>query len=247
VKQVHRTESGFTILDQQDKTITECQQVVYATGANLVLDRLIEHPLLEKIPLRPIRGQVILVRPTEESKKVPHCLVDSGYTSPVVREISGSDTHCIGATYQAKTVLEEQERIDTDALLEEGRQRHPAFASLKREDVISSRSAYRLSTPDKLPLIGPLCDPDQLKAAFGVMLRSGFESGSMPLPAESGEWLFTGMGSRGMTFSSYGAEILAAMMTGQTVPIESDLLEHIHPARFIVRNLKKPENSGKKA
>ena len=246
VKQVNRTETGFSILDHQDKTITECHHVVYATGANLVLDRLIAHPLLESIPLRPIRGQVILVRPTDESKKVPYCLVDSGYTSPVVREISGSETHCIGATYQAKTVLEDQERIDTDTLLEEGRQRHPAFASLRREDVVSSRSAYRLSTPDKLPLIGPLCDPEKLKLEFGVMLRSGFESGPTPLPAEQGEWVFTGMGSRGMTFSSYGAEILATMMTGQTVPIEADLLEHIHPARFIVRNLKKPENSGKK-
>ena len=246
VKSVVQIKTGFSICDINEKEITTCAHVVYATGASLVLDHHLEHELLEQIPLRPIRGQVIYVRPTAESKKVEECLVDSGYTSPMVPEISGSDTHCIGATYQAKTIDDNQENIDTNTLLEEARQRHPSFSSLTINDVVSVRVGYRLSTPDKLPLIGPLCDPSQLKNDFSLMLRSGLEEGNTPLRAKEGEWIFTGMGSRGMTFSSYGAEILAAMMTGEILPIETDLLEHVHSARFIVRNLKKPESTGKK-
>jgi len=245
VKSVIKNETGFSILSEADQEIIHCNHVVYATGASLVLDHSLEHEKLEQIPLRPIRGQVIYVKPSEESKKISECLVDSGYSSPMVPEISGSETHCIGATYQAKTVLENQETIDTEILLEEARNRHPAFSKLSNNDVVSSRVGYRLSTPDKLPMIGPLCDHTKLKNDFSTLLRSGLEEGETALRSEEGEWIFTGMGSRGMTFSSYGAEILAAMMTGEILPIESDLLEHVHSARFIVRNLKKPKTPEK--
>lgn len=242
VKRIIRKNYRFILESDAGNPIVETDHVIYATGSSLVLDRVIDHPLLGIIPLRPIRGQVIHVRPTPESAGISHCLVDSGYTSPVVEEISGTRTHCIGATYQAKTILDEQESIDTETLLQEGRERHSSFASLKKEDVVSSRVGYRLSTPDKMPLIGPLCDPEKLKQDYSIILRSGKAESDSALRAESGEWMITGMGSRGITFSSYGAEILASMMTGQIIPIESDLLEHIHSARFIVRNLKKPES-----
>jgi len=228
------------LIDEKETLIGEYDHVVYATGSALVLDRIVSQPLLMSLPLRPIRGQVIHVSPTEESKTISHCLVDSGYISPVAPEISGSETHCIGATYQAKTILPDQEAIDTETLLQEARDKHPAFRSLQAEQVKFIRSGYRLSTPDKLPLIGPLCDPEILRREYAALLRSGKEESPVALPAEPGEWVFTGMGSRGITFSSYGAGILGALMFGEILPIEADLWEHVHSSRFIVRALKKP-------
>jgi tRNA 5-methylaminomethyl-2-thiouridine biosynthesis bifunctional protein len=240
VSKVIRGQNKIQLVDSQNTTIGEFDHVVYGTGASLVLDRFLKDSLLESIPLRAIRGQVIHVQPTPESKTIDHCLVDSGYSSPLAPEISGSNTHCIGATYQAKQVFPDQEQIDTETLLKEARERHPAFQSLRVDDVQFIRVGYRLSTPDKLPLIGPLCDPKKLKDHYQPLLRSGKEASSVPLPAEPGEWLFTGMGSRGITFSSYGAEILSALMFGEILPIEADLWEHVHSARFIIRSLKKP-------
>ncbi len=247
VSKVIRDQNKIRLVDNSGSSIGDFDHVVYATGASLVLDRTLRDPLLESIPLRAIRGQVIHVRPTPESKKIGHCLVDSGYISPVAPEISGTETHCIGATYQAKEILSNQEEIDTETLLQEARDRHSAFQALVSEDVQFIRIGYRLSTPDKLPLIGPLCNPADLRELYQPLLRSGKEESSAPLPSEAGEWVFTGMGSRGITFSSYGSAILSALMFGEILPIEADLWEHVHSARFIVRSLKKPGSPAKPA
>ena len=105
--------------------------------------------------------------------------------------------------------------------------------------MISHKIGFRASTPDKLPLIGPLSDPKFSLEHYERALKGAAFSNLPPLETSAGEWLFLGMGSRGVTFSSLGAEILASLMTGQALPIEQDLFHHLHPVRFIIRNLKR--------
>jgi tRNA 5-methylaminomethyl-2-thiouridine biosynthesis bifunctional protein len=47
--------------------------------------------------------------------------------------------------------------------------------------------------------------------------------------------LFTALGSRGITWSALCAEVLAAAVSGGTMPMEASLLDAIDPARFAVR------------
>ncbi len=197
--------------------------------------------LPEALPTRAIRGQVILVRPTSASRLLESVLVEEGYASPLAPELTGGEEfHLIGATYQARTVEPNQEELDIEALIQDAH-KWPEFAGLSREQLISTRAGYRLSTPDKLPLIGPLCDPLALEKNYARALRGGkFDLSALPpLPASPGEWMLTGLGSRGVTTSTLCGEILAAMMLGQPLPIELDLLEHLHSARFFIRNLRK--------
>ena len=229
----------FNLKNPEQLTIEKCEHVVYASGSSLILDYTIEHSHLKNLPLKAVRGQIIQVTPTEESKKIPYTLQDSGYLLPVAIEITGIDTQCIGATYQAKTILPHQEKLDSISMIEEARKKHPAFATLQENQLVSARVGYRLSTPDKLPMIGPLCDPEKLSDLYGKSLRDGFYRDLPELVSETGEWLFLGMSSRGITFTSYGAELLASLMCGEIIPIEADLWEHLHSARFIVRKLKK--------
>jgi tRNA 5-methylaminomethyl-2-thiouridine biosynthesis bifunctional protein len=161
--------------------------------------------------------------------------VEEGYATPLF-----DDLHLIGATYQAKTILPDQEEIDTEALLSAAR-KWPEFKSLSREQVRGTKTGYRLSTPDKLPMIGPLCDPDWLQTNYSRILRGAKSIQGLPLESPPGEWLLTGLGSRGITYSSLGSEILAEWMTGNPIPLEQDLLEHIHSSRFFVRKLRKAE------
>lgn len=69
---------------------------------------------------------------------------------------------------------------------------------------LRGRVSFRTATPDRLPVIGN---------ADGVRL-------------------FTGLGARGLVWSSLGAELLAASLSGDPLPIERDLTQALSPARF---------------
>jgi tRNA 5-methylaminomethyl-2-thiouridine biosynthesis bifunctional protein len=179
------------------------------------------------------------LNPTPESQHLKNTLVEEGYFTPLVPGLTGNAIHVLGATYQAKTIAPDQESIDTMNLLQES-EKWARIGRFTPENVSSLRVGYRMSTPDKLPLIGPVVNPEFLREHYLKALRGARNEILPDLMPESGEWLLTGLGSRGITYSSYGAEILASMMFGEPLPLEMDLLEHLHPARFFVRNLRKP-------
>jgi tRNA 5-methylaminomethyl-2-thiouridine biosynthesis bifunctional protein len=47
------------------------------------------------------------------------------------------------------------------------------------------------------------------------------------------------MGSRGLSYAPLTSEVLAAEIAGETLPIEDELRLAMHPARFLIRDLKK--------
>jgi tRNA 5-methylaminomethyl-2-thiouridine biosynthesis bifunctional protein len=73
---------------------------------------------------------------------------------------------------------------------------------------LEGRVAFRATTSDRLPIIGEL---------------------------EPGLFAFTGLGSRGIVWSALGAELLACLITGEPLPVESDLVAAISPTRFLNR------------
>jgi tRNA 5-methylaminomethyl-2-thiouridine biosynthesis bifunctional protein len=47
------------------------------------------------------------------------------------------------------------------------------------------------------------------------------------------------MGSRGLSYAPLSAEILASELAGETAILDEDLRLALHPARFMIRDLKK--------
>lgn len=62
-------------------------------------------------------------------------------------------------------------------------------------------AGIRCATPNRLPLLGPVATTD----------------------SKPGLWLCTGMGSRGLSFAALCAELLAARLHGEPLPIDSQL------------------------
>jgi tRNA 5-methylaminomethyl-2-thiouridine biosynthesis bifunctional protein len=52
-------------------------------------------------------------------------------------------------------------------------------------------------------------------------------------------FVFTALGSRGITWSALGAQVLAAAVTGAPSPLEASLLDSIDPARFVSRSARR--------
>jgi tRNA 5-methylaminomethyl-2-thiouridine biosynthesis bifunctional protein len=221
--------------------------IVIAMGADL---KLLSPPqnqtgLLNflKIPTRPIRGQILELAPSPESQSLAYTQVHHGYVTPIqemiCETITGKPVHILGATYQAKDIAPDQVARDQAFLLEEAKRSWNEFSNLGPEHVVGYREGYRLSTPDKLPLIGPIADETEFTSLYSRALR-GTKIERLPaLQPIPGQFCLLGLGSRGITFSSYGAEILASLISGEPLPVELDLWEHLHPMRFLARQLKR--------
>jgi tRNA 5-methylaminomethyl-2-thiouridine biosynthesis bifunctional protein len=91
---------------------------------------------------------------------------------------------------------------------------------------LEGRVAWRLQTPDRMPLLGPAPAPAT--------------SGRQPLQARDIErrpGLYTALayGSRGLTQAALAGEVLAAWLTGAAMPVPARLLDAVDCARFAAR------------
>jgi tRNA 5-methylaminomethyl-2-thiouridine biosynthesis bifunctional protein len=89
------------------------------------------------------------------------------------------------------------------------------------------RSAWRLSTDDRLPVAGalPLVQMPQGQRLDQARL----------LPREGGLFVLTALGARGLTLAPLLARLVAAQATGTPWPLEQDLADAVDPARWLVR------------
>ena len=66
--------------------------------------------------------------------------------------------------------------------------------------------------------------------------KANIEAGGSYLP---NLYINCGMGSRGLSYAPLSAEILASELAGETAILDEDLRLALHPARFMIRDLKK--------
>ena len=91
------------------------------------------------------------------------------------------------------------------------------------------RVGWRLNTPDRLPLVGAVSVRIQ-------DLPSGTRIDQPRLvPRVPGLYVLSALGSRGISWAPLAAQVLAAWIDAGPLPLESDLLDAIDPARFAVR------------
>ena len=102
---------------------------------------------------------------------------------------------------------------------------------------LSGRTAWRWVTADRLPVIGAVPDLH----AFASARSRGSPRLDQPrfVPRLPGLFVFTGLGSRGITWCALGAQVLAASIAGAPAPLEARLLDAIDPARFSVRRARR--------
>jgi tRNA 5-methylaminomethyl-2-thiouridine biosynthesis bifunctional protein len=91
-------------------------------------------------------------------------------------------------------------------------------------DEIQGRTAWRCVAPDRLPVIGGV--PKEIDRAIDQPRL---------IPRWPGLFVYTALGSRGITWSALGGQVLAAWVTGCPSPIEASLIDAVDPARFAAR------------
>jgi tRNA 5-methylaminomethyl-2-thiouridine biosynthesis bifunctional protein len=90
---------------------------------------------------------------------------------------------------------------------------------------LAGRVGFRSVAPDRLPLVGALPDPHH--TAGTERLRE--------LPRQPGLYGLLGYASRGLTWAPLAAELLAAGLEGEPLPLEANLAAALDPGRFQLR------------
>lgn len=187
------------------------------------------------LPIRKLKGQLFSFS-SSEFKRAPRCPVAFGHYL-----VGDEREFVLGASHHPKV---EEEGLDptVGALLWSSlRAAFPEEVGelpSRREE----RWGFRNTAPDTLPIVGELPDPEffrQSYVGFHSVQKKVEELQSYPLPRSyRGLWVLSGLGARGVIQSAIGSEVIAAQALGEPLFLEADLPARLHPARFLMRELK---------
>ena len=226
VHSLQRSANGWRLLDEHAAVICESDVVVLANAGD-ALRLLGTEGAAHSWPIQPVRGQISQL--PSHTQGLPCSLLPltgSGYLLP-----PWQGRTLFGATSQAG---------DGDASVRDAdhAQNLTQLARLTQTPLpiaaaaCQGRTAWRWVTPDRLPVIGGVPD---------IAAATGARPLDQPrlVPRLPGLFVFTALGSRGITWSALGAQTLAAWVTGAPMPLESSLLDAIDPARFITKAVRR--------
>ena len=233
---------------KDDELLEETEILIIAGG-----DRSLEHAQVRNLPLIRIRGQVFslpaskpLENPGEEQKTT---ISYDGYITT-----AHQGRHVVGASFE----VGDREQIDPSENLELYKKLIEYIPDITRNISILSegmaadeyiqnlpaRVSFRMAGRDRMPLIGPAPEKAGFTRNFRELAaRSIINRNKLGITPRSsfypGLYLSLGHGSRGLLYSHLGAELLAAMVCDEPLPVEKYILDALNPARFWIRDLKK--------
>jgi tRNA 5-methylaminomethyl-2-thiouridine biosynthesis bifunctional protein len=223
VAALRRDAQGWVLLDASGNVICQTQRVVLANacGAKPLLHQLAEQDpelakRLQRLPtsqgMRGLLSWGLHPPGLADGRAFPPLPVNG--SGSVIAQVphAGGTAWYIGSSYQPEA---QPQRADADnharnfAHLQ---QLLPDLATDLREDFarlqVHTWKGTRCVTSDRLPLVGPLDGGDQPEL-----------------------WLCAGLGSRGLSFSVLCAELLAARMGAEPLPIEAPLARALDALR----------------
>lgn len=229
--------------DIQLQTCTQALQLVHGDGQWQVLDAAgvvgtaevviiasatdsVQFAQSAHCLLAPVRGQVSMLPSSPASSQLQTVLCTDGYISPAHQQM-----HCAGATFSpddSATDIRSADHAHNLAMLQ-------AMVPGRIHEDISAwqgRAAVRSTTQDYLPVAGPLLDAASLMAA-----PPRHTAAVSSLPWLPGLYINAGHGSKGLVHAPLCAELLAAAICGEPMPVSAKLLAALDPNRFLLRSM----------
>lgn len=219
-------------VDGQSGTLVEAPVLVLACAAEI--GRLLPDA---NLPLKRIRGQISRLPANSLSSQLRTVVCAEGYVAPP-RE----GEHTLGASFDfhsddlTPSVAEHAgnlellrdistdlaERLDAQTL-------DPA--------TLEGRAAFRCTSPDYLPIVGPLADAETFAEAYAVLAKDARQVPDTPCPWLHGLYINSGHGSRGLITAPLSGELIAAWLENEPLPLPREVAEACHPNRFMLRTL----------
>jgi tRNA 5-methylaminomethyl-2-thiouridine biosynthesis bifunctional protein len=227
VRALSAEESGWRVqLDAGGMLQAGAVIVATAAAANELLGA-------DALPLSPLRGQITLL-PRAALTPAPRCVVCAeGYVAP-----PHGEWICCGASFVRGAGDFVPTAGEHRGNLQQLQEILPFFdATAVDVATLAGRVGYRASTPDRLPLAGPVPDIAAFREAYAGLQRNA----RLPIdrigPYRRGLYVSAGHGSRGLTSAPLCAEAIAAAIAGEPSPLPRRLQRTLSPARFLIRRI----------
>ena len=190
-----------------------------------------------ELPLKRIRGQITRLPHTTESQALATVVCAEGYVAP-----PRLGEHTLGASFDFTNedlTPTAAEHADNLGLLNEistdlARRLH---ADTLDPATLQGRAAFRCTSPDYLPIVGPLADSPAFTEAYASLRKDARSVPNIDCPWLDGLYINSGHGSRGLITAPLCAELLAAWLDHEPLPVPRSVAEACHPNRFAVRGL----------
>ena len=185
------------------------------------------------LPFMPVLGQTSRVAASALSASLKTTLGHEGYLTPAI-----DGQHIFGATFTRNV---REAALDTQADAVNFAQLQAFLPQLAQSlgAVASSHAAIRMTTPDRYPMVGALPDVAAFHHAYRDLRHGRVGQVFTDAQYQPNVCVLGGLGSRGLTTSGLSAELLAAIITGEPLPLQATLYQALHPARFLIRQLKR--------
>ncbi len=210
---LERSDDEWLVRDSHSVKIASAPVVILANACGAL-----DFPQAQALPLTAIRGQISHLDATRVPAIAP-VLCGEAYLTPAYAGICSS-----GASYDEDQQITLQQASQDDNLARLAR-----MLPNWRHDNLPLRGwvGFRCVASDRLPLVGALPDSG---ATYPVR-----EPKLHDLPRFIGLYSLLGYASRGLIWAPLSAEILAAQLDGEPLPLEAELAAAIDPARFLLK------------
>ncbi|NWD01102.1 bifunctional tRNA (5-methylaminomethyl-2-thiouridine)(34)-methyltransferase MnmD/FAD-dependent 5-carboxymethylaminomethyl-2-thiouridine(34) oxidoreductase MnmC [Pseudomonas sp. P7779] len=217
---------------QGDTVLAQASVVVLAGAAEIK-----RFSFSADLPLKRIRGQITRLPQTAQSQALATVVCAEGYVAP-----PRLGEHTLGASFDFKsddltpTVaehagnLEMLREISLDLLQRLG-------ADSLAPEQLEGRAAFRCTSPDYLPIVGPLAQREAFDHTYAALGKDARQVPDAPCPWLHGVYINSGHGSRGLVTAPLCAELLAAWLDNEPLPLPRNVSEACHPNRFALRAL----------
>ena len=189
------------------------------------------------LPLKRIRGQITRLAQTPQSQALSTVVCAEGYVAP-----ARLGEHTLGASFDFKSddlTPTTAEHLGNLAMLEEIS--HDLVERLEIEHLdpehLQGRAAFRCTSPDYLPIVGPLADTQAFAEAYAALGKDARQVPDVECPWLDGLYVNSGHGSRGLITAPLSGELLAAWLDDEPLPLPRSVAEACHPNRFALRRL----------
>lgn len=221
VSRLHRNGAHWELLDAQGAVIEAATTVVLANSTDAL--RL---AAVDGWPIEVVRGQISWLDLQIEPSALPLpriALAGAGYLLPAAggRAIFGATSRPGDSDASVRLGDHAENLAQLANLLGHTVEIDPAR--------LQGRTGWRCVSRDRLPLIGAMPTHCTGADAATRLDRPSF------VPRRPGLFVFTALGSRGITWSALGARVLASAVCGSPAPVEASLLDALDPARFVSR------------
>jgi len=193
-------------------------------------------PSFRHLYIQPARGQLSVLQANAHSRRLKLPVSSEGYLLPAIQQ-----QHIAGASFELDDCYEQLRDTEHQQNLQTIHSWQPDLFSAA--DIIGGRASVRAVTPDRMPVLGAAPDMHGYLQDYADLYK-----GKAAHSYNNGRYLphlyiNSGHGARGFSSAFLCAELLAASICNESLPVSNRVRYALHPARFLIRRLKKAQIS----